>query len=301
MKNNSNKTLVVLTGPTAVGKTDLSVSIAKELGVPIISADARQFYKELKIGVASPDKHILNAVKHYFIGHLSAKDYYNASMFENQALDVLSDVFKNSDYALVTGGSGLYIDALCSGIDELPDINEEIRNEVKKFYSDNGIEGLRLKLKSIDPEFYKIVDIANPNRMIRAIEVFIMTGQKFSSLRTHTKKKRNFDIKFVILNRNREDLYHRINTRVDIMVKEGLIEEMLDVKHLREFNALNTVGYKELFFWLDNRYTLKEALEKIKTNSRRYAKRQITWFKKYSEAKWIHPDNQNEILNYICS
>jgi tRNA dimethylallyltransferase len=220
-------------------------------------------------------------------------------MYENQALAAIEDVFKYSDYALVTGGSGLYIDAICQGIDDLPDINDSIRNEIKTFYKNNGIQGLRLKLKSIDPEFYNLVDLANPNRMIRAIEVFLATGQKFSSLRKNTLKSRNFNTKVVILNRERSELNSRINDRVDLMLNEGLIEEFLYLRKYRALNALNTVGYKELFNWIDNRTDLKTAIEKIKTNSRRYAKRQITWFKKYNEAAWFHPENIDDIINYI--
>ncbi len=299
MKKNSEKTLIVLTGPTAVGKTDLSIQIAQMLGTHIISADSRQFYNDLKIGVATPSQNQLQIVKHYFIGHLSIGDYYNVSMFENQALKVLDSIFENSDFAIVTGGSGLYLDALCYGIDDLPDVNEEVRNELKLFYKDNGIQGLRLKLKSIDPEFYQEVDIANPNRMMRAIEVFLITGEKFSALRKKTSKKRNFKTKMIILERERTEIFNRINSRVDVMIQQGLIEEALSVIKFRNTNALNTVGYKEIYEWIDNKCSLVQAIEKIKTNTRRYAKRQITWFKKYADAKWINPDDFEAIKFFI--
>ncbi len=299
MKINSEKTLVILTGPTAVGKTDLSIQLAQKLKTPIISFDARQFYKELNIGVAAPSEEQLEKVKHYFIGHLSAKDYYNVSMFENQAIDVLNKVFEKSDYAIASGGSGLYADVLCQGIDDLPDIPDSIRNEVHHFYKENGIEALRFKLKNIDPDYYYEVDVANPNRMMRAIETYLTTGKRYSEMRKQNVKKRDFRIKRIVLNRERDELFERINRRVDIMIQNGLIEEALSLIKLRHFNALNTVGYKELFMWIDNTYSLHEAVEKIKTNSRRYAKRQITWFKKYDDALWINPDNQNEIFDFI--
>ncbi|MFO8068061.1 MAG: tRNA (adenosine(37)-N6)-dimethylallyltransferase MiaA [Bacteroidales bacterium] len=299
MKTDSKKTLVILTGPTAVGKTDLSIEIAKNLNTPVISFDARQFYKELKIGVATPSDEQLRAVKHYFIGHLSVADYYNVSMFEKQALNVMDKIFESSDYAIATGGSGLYMDVLCYGIDDLPDVSESIRKDVLDFYEENGIEGLRFKLKNIDPEYYYEADIANPKRMMRAIETYLSTGLRYSELRKKQQKQRDFKIKKVILNRERTELFSRINLRVDKMIEEGLVEEALDMIKFRNYNALNTVGYKEIYSWIDNTYSLADAIEKIKTNSRRYAKRQITWFKKYNDAKWFHPDNYNEIINFI--
>lgn len=300
-RNNSDKTLVVLTGPTAVGKTSLSLDIALQLGTQIISADARQFFRELQIGTAAPTSEQLNAVQHHLVGHLSVKDYYNVSMFEIQALQVLDEIFDKSDYAVVTGGSGLYIDSLCYGIDNLPDADAGIREHVKHFYSTKGLDALRLWLKNTDPVFYQQVDLANPNRIMRAIEVFLMSGKKFSDLRTSKAAKRPFRIKKIILNIDRDLLYQRINSRVDHMIQSGLVEEALMFFNQRNLNALNTVGYKEIFAWLANEWPLSMAIEKIKTNTRRYAKRQLTWFRGYEDAKWFSPEQQNEILEYIKS
>ncbi len=294
-----DKTLIVLTGPTAVGKTDLSVDIAHELNTEILSADARQFYRELKIGTAAPEDFHLQKIKHHFVGHLSIFDYYNVSLFEQQALKVLETVFQKTDYAVLTGGSGLYIDTLCHGIDQLPDAEPEVRQRIKQVHAKEGIDGLRQWIKKIDPAYYRQVDLANPNRIKRGIEVFLSTGTPFSELRKKQYKERPFQIKRVIINREREELFSRINRRVDLMVEQGLIEEAIGLFRYRHLNALNTVGYKELFSWISNCWYLKTALEKIKTNSRRYAKRQLTWFKRYEDARWFHPDDKKEIMDYI--
>ncbi len=298
-ESNKDKTLVVITGPTAVGKTETSIHIAEKLQTEIISADARQFYRELNIGTAAPTPENHKRVKHHFAGHLSIYDYYNASIFEKQALKVLHEIFEKSDYAVLTGGSGLYIDTLCHGIDDIPDADQHIRKKVKDIYWNEGLKGLRMLLKKYDPEFYTEVDIANPNRMMRGLEVFFATGQKYSQMRQKTRIEREFKIKRIILNRPRKELFERINLRTNQMVQSGLIEEALRFFPYRHLNALNTVGYKELFSWMRNDWDLPAALEKIKTNTRRYAKRQLTWFKRYDDAVWFLPYEENAILNYI--
>ncbi len=300
-ENSDRKTLVILTGPTAVGKTETSISIARQLGAEIISADARQFYRELTIGTAAPTPEELNLVKHHLVGHLSIHDYYNASHFEQQAIEIADRLWKKSDYVVVTGGSGLYIDALCFGIDPMPDVPGQIRAEVKILYQLKGLEGLRDELKNCDPGYFAIVDQSNPNRMMRGIEMFRATGKPFSMWRSNSTTERPFNIKTIVLNRPRAELALRIGQRTSAMVQQGLIEEALAYYPHRHLNALNTVGFKELFDWLANRYDLATALEKIATNTRRYAKRQITWFKKYEDAKWFLPAETNQILQFIRS
>lgn len=294
-----NKCLLVLTGPTAVGKTDLSLEIARTLNAEILSADARQFYKELQIGTAAPSKQILEAVKHHFVGHLSVQDYYNVAMFEQQALQLLQKLFQTSDYALLVGGSGLYIDTLCYGIDELPDPEPIVRLEIDNLYEKEGLSGLRKLLKQLDPDYYSSVDPANHKRIMRALEVCLATGKTFTELRTSNQKQRPFLIKKVVLNRPRQELFSRINQRVVEMIQAGLIEETISLHNMRHLNALNTVGYKELFFWLSNKWTLKTAIEKIKTSTRRYAKRQLTWFRRYEDAAFFHPSEKDKILDYL--
>lgn len=298
-KTNSDKTLVVLTGPTGVGKTSLSIKLAGHLQTEIVSADARQFYRELRIGTAAPSPEEMAAVKHHFVGHLSIHDDYNVSRYEQEALETIDQLFQDHSFVVVTGGSGLYIDALCRGFDDLPGAEPAIREQVDQVYRREGIDSLRLWLKQIDPEFYLRVDLANPNRMKRAIEIFLQSGQKFSSLRTNTPRTRPFKIKKIILDRPREILFDRINQRVEEMVTEGLIEEALYFFRFRHLNALNTVGYKELFAWLSGEYPLHEAITRIKTNSRRFAKRQVTWFRRYPEARWMDPDDLDAILDYV--
>ena len=298
-ENHKNKTLVVITGPTAVGKTHTSIEVARALGTTIISADARQFYEEIQIGTAAPTPEEMKQVKHHLAGHLSIFDYYNVSLFEKQALDLLAGLFVNHDYVVVSGGSGLYIDALCEGIDDFPDIDPQVRKRVQQEYVEKGLEGLRSWLKMIDPAYFQEVDIANPNRMMRGIEIFLQTGNRFSQLRKRATIQRPFAIKKVILNRPRQELFHRINQRTGVMLQEGIVEEALAFFRYRHLNALNTVGYKELFDWLANRTSLHQAVENIRTNTRRYAKRQLTWFKKYHDAKWFLPHETNAILRYI--
>ena len=297
--NYKDKSLIVITGPTAVGKTETCIRIARELQTKIVSADARQFYKELKIGTAAPTSSELARAKHYLTGHISISDYYNVSIFEQQALKALDEIFKKSDFAILTGGSGLYIDTLCKGIDAMPDAIPDVRERVKKIYKNEGLEGLRNLLRKVDTEYFDEVDTANPNRMMRGLEVFYSTGEKFSDLRKKTSIQRLFRIKKIILNRPRHELNERINLRTNLMVQRGLIEEAVEFFPVRHLNALNTVGYKELFAWIQNQWSLDTAIEKIRTHTRRYAKRQLTWFKRYDDAEWFLPEEENQILRYI--
>jgi tRNA dimethylallyltransferase len=299
MKKNQNKTLIVITGQTAVGKTEFSIRLARHLHTEIVSADARQFYKELIIGTAAPDNQELSRVKHHLIGHLSIVDYYNVSLFEQHALTIINDLFKKSEYVVLTGGSGLYIDTLCKGIDILPPVDYQVRKEVNKVFELDGISGLRNWLKGVDPAYYQVVDLANPKRMMRGLEVFLQTGIPYSEHRKHKPAVRPFNIKRVVLFRQRDELFTRINSRVLKMVHDGLIEECLAMFKYRQLNALNTVGYKELYAWLSNEWPLNLAIEKIQTNSRRFAKRQLTWFKRYHDAKWFHPDDFDGILQFV--
>ncbi|MDP4266736.1 MAG: tRNA (adenosine(37)-N6)-dimethylallyltransferase MiaA [Bacteroidota bacterium] len=301
MPDTAKKKLIVICGPTAVGKTSLSIKLAKYFNTEILSADSRQFYSELKIGTAPPSKCELDEVKHHFIGSLSIKDYYNVAQFEIDGLRVLDEIFLNHDYAILVGGSGLYINALCNGIDELPDPDDSLRNSLKSDYNEKGLDFLKDRLFALDPEYYNKVDLSNPNRVIRAIEVCMKTGNSYTSLRTSTIKKRDFQIIKIGLNIERSILYNIINERVDRMFEAGLIEEAKNLYSLLGLNALKTVGYTELFDYFENKYSLEEAIEKIKTNSRRYAKRQLTWFRKDTSITWFHPENINEIIEYIHS
>jgi tRNA dimethylallyltransferase len=302
MPNNTKNCLIVIVGPTGIGKTSLSIELAKKLNTEIISADSRQFYKELKIGTATPSEKQLNTVKHHFINNLSVKDYYNVSMFEEQAINVLKKIFINHRYAIMVGGSGLYINAVCDGIDILPNPDQTIREKIKNIYEEKGINELQKQLKTLDPEYFSVVDTNNPKRLMRAIEVCLQTGEKYSSLRTNKSKTRNFKIIKIGLICNRKELYSVINKRVDMMLKQGLINEAKNLYNLNDYkkiNALNTVGYKEIFAHLDNKTNIKQAIENIKTNTRRYAKRQLTWFKKDISITWFHPDEKQKITDFI--
>lgn len=294
-----NKCLVVIAGPTAVGKTDLSISLAQKLNAAIVSSDARQFYREISIGTAAPSPNVLKAVPHYLIGHLSIFDYYNVSMFEKQALHTIEALFQHSDFALLVGGSGLYIDTLCHGIDEMPDPDPSIRKKVQELYENLGLTGIRQWLNRVDPKYHAEVDPANHKRILRALEIYLASGKPFSEFRTSKQTERPFKIVKILVNRPRQELFQRINARVVTMIKHGLIEEMLQLYPHRNLNALNTVGYKELFCWMSGRYPLYTAIEKIKTNTRRYAKRQLTWFNKSADYKTFEPQEVQKILDYI--
>lgn len=296
-----NKCLIVIAGPTAVGKTDLSIRLAQKLNASIVSSDARQFYREIPIGTAAPSLNVREAVPHYLIGHLSIFDYYNVSMFEQQALNTIEALFRHSDFVLLVGGSGLYIDTLCHGIDDMPDPDLSIRKKVLEVYENSGLTGIRQWLKVADPKYHAEVDPANHKRILRALEVYLASGKPFSEFRSSGRKERPFNIVKVLVNRPRNELFKRINERVDAMIGDGLIEEMLRLYPHRNLNALNTVGYKEMFCWMAGKHALHDAIEKIKTNTRRYAKRQLTWFNKSGDYKTFEPHEEQEILKYVTA
>ena len=294
-----DKTLIVITGPTAVGKTDLCMEIARRFDIPIINADSRQLFRELRIGTASPTPEQLAKVRHYFVGTLSIGDYYSASMYEQDVMTLLGQLFKTSDYALLSGGSMMYIDAVCNGIDDIPTVDEKTRTLMKRRLAEEGLEKLVEELKRIDPEHYEVVDRQNPRRVIHALEICHMTGQTYTSFRKAEKKLRPFEIIKIGLNREREELYDRINRRVDSMMEQGLLKEAEEMLPYRQVNALNTVGYKELFSYFDGTWELDEAVKRIKGNTRRYARKQLTWFKRDQQMRWFHPDEQEQIMKYI--
>ena len=275
------------------------MDLAKHFNTPIINADSRQIYRELKIGTARPSNKQMSEVKHYFVGTLGMDDYYSASLYEQQVLALLDDIFKTSDYALLSGGSMMYIDAVCNGIDDIPTVDDETRTTLKKRLLMEGLGSLCEELRQRDPEYYEIVDKQNPRRVVHALEICVMTGKPYSSFRKQEKKARPFRIVKIGLTRPREELYKRINRRVDKMMKEGLFEEAQQMYPKRELNALNTVGYKEMFEYMKGKWTLHEAVERIKGNTRRYARKQLTWYKKDEQIRWFHPDDKEEIISYI--
>lgn len=293
------KTLIVITGPTAVGKTDLCLDIAKYFGIPIINADSRQIYREIKIGTAAPTEEQLRQVRHYLVGTQALTDYYSASIYEQEVMSLLDTLFQTSDYALLSGGSMMYIDALCNGIDDIPTVDDETRNTLKRRLAEEGLESLCEQLRVLDPEHYEIVDKKNPRRVVHALEICLMTGRTYTSFRTNEHKERPFNIIKIGLTRDREIIYERINRRVDIMMEQGFLDEARSVYALRHLNALNTVGYKELFAYLDGTWSLDEAIERIKGNTRRYARKQLTWYKKDPLVTWFSPDDKQLILNHI--
>lgn len=296
-----DKTLIVVTGPTAVGKTALCLDIARHFDIPIINADSRQIYKELSIGTARPTDEEMRQVRHYFVGTLGLEDYYSASIFEQQVLALLDVLFMKHDYALMAGGSMMYIDAVCNGIDDIPTIDEKTRETMKRRLAEEGLEKLCDELQRLDPDYYAIVDRQNPKRVVHALEICLMTGRTYTSFRKHETKQRPFRIVKIGLNREREELYGRINRRVDQMMEQGLLKEAADMYPRKDLNALNTVGYKELFDYFDGRWPLEEAVERIKGNTRRYARKQLTWYKKDQQIRWFHPDNKKDIINYILT
>ncbi len=291
------KTLIVITGPTAVGKTALTLELAQYFAIPVMNADSRQIFRELKIGTAAPTDEQLRQVKHYFVGTKSIDDYYNASMFEQEVLQLLEE--SPSAIHILSGGSMMYIDAVCNGIDDIPTIRDDIREEMKRRYREEGLDALCEDLKRMDPEHYEVVDRQNYRRVIHALEICYQTGRTYTSFRKQKKKQRPFHIVKIGLNREREELYQRINSRVDNMMEQGLLKEAERFYNKRMTNALNTVGYKELFDYMDGRWSLEEAVERIKGNTRRYARKQLTWFKRDENMRWFHPDEKQEILNYI--
>ena len=293
----SDNTLVVITGPTAVGKTALTIELARHYHTPVINADSRQIYRELRIGTAAPSEEQLQQAKHYFVGNKSIHDYYNASMYEQDVLEILKE--EPSDTNILSGGSMMYIDAVCNGIDDIPTVREDIREEMKRRYEEEGLEALCEDLRRLDPEHYAIVDRQNYRRVIHALEICYQTGRTYTSFRTQSKKERPFRIVKIGLNRDRDELYNRINARVDAMMEQGLLHEAESLYDQRQLNALNTVGYKEMFDYMDGRWSLDEAVERMKGNTRRYARKQLTWFKRDEEVRWFHPDQIDEMLKYI--
>jgi len=299
MNMSTTKKLIVLLGPTASGKTSLSIEIAQKLNTEILSCDSRQFYKELKIGAAPPSKEELAIVNHHFVQHLSINENYSIGQFEKDAIKKITELFKAHNYLLLVGGSGLYIDAICNGIDNIPNISNNVREKINNEYEKNGITWLQEKIKKIDPEFYKSSDINNPQRLKRCYEVFHQTGKRFSTFHKKEKKKRNFEIIKIGIKTDREQLYKKINSRVDKMIKNGLVNEAELLRKFSKKNALNTVGYKELFNYFDQNIELDIAIEEIKKNTRRLAKRQLTWFRKDKNINWYLKSEKNEIIEAI--
>ena len=293
--------LIVLVGPTCVGKTDLSIQIARHFGCEIISADSRQFFREMKIGTAVPSDSHLAEVKHYFIRFLSVKDYYSVSLFERDVLKVLPGLFDRNNIALMTGGSGMYIDSVCHGIDDIPDVDPLVRDKYIKKYQDEGITGLRLALKLLDPEHYKKVDLKNSKRLIRALEICETTGRPYSTFLTKRKRERDFRVIKIGIERPREELYNRINQRVDEMIMTGLEKEARSLFRMSDLNALNSVGYKEFFYYFEGKITKEKAVDLIKRNTRRYAKRQMTWWGKDKDIVWFGAESVGGIISYLES
>lgn len=295
-----NKKLIVIVGPTGVGKTELCLQIAEHLNIPIVNADSRQIFSEIPIGTAAPTPEQQQRVKHYFVGNHHLDDYYSASLFEEDVMQLLTDnIFNTSDVALMSGGSMMYIDAVCNGIDDIPTIDDNTREWMKQRLETEGLPRLVEELKLLDPEHWKIVDRNNPRRVVHALEICHMTGKTYTSFRQNAKKQRPFDIIKIGLNRDREELYNRINARVLQMFDEGLVDEALAVYDKRGLNSLNTVGYKETFEYLDGFITIDQCIFNIQSNSRRYCRKQQTWFKRDKNIMWFHPDNIKEIINYI--
>lgn len=295
------KTLIVIVGPTGVGKTALCLEVAERLGTFIINADSRQIFRDIPIGTAAPTAEEQKRVKHFFVGKLHINDYYNASMFENDVIKLLDKLFGEKDNIIMSGGSMMYVDAVCNGIDDIPSVNENIRQQVKSLYEADGLDIIKEKLKKLDPEYFEIVDKNNPKRVIHALEICLSTGKTYTSFRTNTKKERNFRIIKIGLNRDRDELYSRIDKRVDLMIENGLMEEAKQMYPHKELNSLNTVGYKELFNYFDGKCTLDEAIFKIKSNTHKYCRKQLTWFKRDKDIHWFNPDNVEEIIKYIYS
>lgn len=293
--------LLVLLGPTGIGKTDISIDIAVQFGTEIISCDSRQFYREMSIGTAIPSEVQLKNINHHFIKFLSVKDYYSASLFERDVLNLLPELFIKNKIVLMAGGSGMYIDAVCNGIDDIPDVDPSIREKYTRKYKEEGLESLRVCLKLLDPEHYNNVDLRNYKRIIRALEICETTGLPYSTFLNKEKRERDFGIIKIGLERSRDELYERINKRVDRMIRLGLEEEARGLRESKNLNALNTVGYKEFFDFFEGKISKDKAVELIKRNSRRYAKRQMTWWAKDKDIRWFHPEKKQEIIDYLVA
>ena len=294
-----NKTLLIIAGPTAVGKTDLCINLAKKFNTNIISADSRQFYREINIGTAKPSKEQLTEAKHYFIDTLSIHEDYDVGKFETDALALLETLFEHQSLVIMTGGSGLYLDAVARGFDAIPAVDKSVRAALNALYEQEGLSVIQDRLRDLDPDYYATVDPHNPQRLIRALEVCLGTGKPYSSFRKKRTIPRSFDIIKIALERDREELYQRIDLRMDQMIAEGLFEEAAALYPYRSHNALQTVGYKEIFGYLDGEYDKQEAIRLLKRNSRRYAKRQMTWFRKDADYHWFHPSQTQEIIDFV--
>lgn len=294
-----NKTLIIITGPTGVGKTEATLRIAEHFNVPVINADSRQIFSEIPIGTAAPTTQQQRRVPHYFVGNHHLEDYYSASLYEQDVLNLINS--QDTSISLLSGGSMMYIDAVCKGIDDIPTIRPEIREEMMQRLELEGLEEMCNLLRKLDPEHWEIVDRKNPRRVLHALEICIQTGKTYTSFRSNTTKERPFNIIKIGLNRDRNELYDRINQRVLNMIDEGMIKEALSVYPKRTLNSLNTVGYKEMFEYLDGLTTLDEAIFKIQSNTRKYARKQLTWYKKDDDLQWFNPDNVEEILKYIST
>lgn len=292
-------TLVVLLGPTGVGKTELSLQLAGLLHSPVLNADSRQMYRDIPIGTAAPAQEVLSKVRHYFVGTLALEDYYSAARFESESLQLLDSLFKTHEAVLMSGGSMMYIDAVCKGIDDIPTVDADMRHMMMEKYEKEGLERLQAELKVLDPQYAKIVDLKNPRRVIHALEICYMTGKTYTSFRTRAAKKRPFNILKIGLQRDREELYARINQRVDDMMADGLIREAESVYPFRNLNSLNTVGFKELFNYFDGVWPLDLAVEKIKRSTRIYSRKQMTWFKHDNDIHWFHPDDKPGIIRLL--
>ncbi len=295
----SKPTLLVLSGPTGVGKTNISLQLAEHFKCPIISSDSRQFYRELKIGTAAPSDEQLNRVKHYFIGSHSIFDEYNAGQYEQDVIDLLEKLFQKHNVVMLVGGSMMYIDAVCNGMDDIPTVDDETRDFWQKKFNENGLEFIQNELLKLDPVHYNQVDLQNPKRIMHALEICSITGKPYSEFRTGQKKVRDFKILKIGLNRPRPELYERINLRVDEMMKDGLLEEAKQFYEFRKLNTLNTVGYKEFYEYMSGNWTIEFAVGMIKQDSRRYAKRQLTWFNRDKEINWFHPDDSEQIIEFV--
>ncbi len=294
------KHLIIILGPTAVGKTSLAINLAKHFKTEIVSADSRQFYREITIGTARPSPEELAQATHHLIGMLSISDYYNVFRFETEVISLLKNLFSTHHVVIMAGGSGLYIDAICNGIDHIPDTDEDLRNDLNNILLHQGIQPLRDRLKLLDSQAYQNIDLANPMRIIRALEVCLTTGRTYSSFLHNVSPHRPFNIIKVGLKRERKELYDRINHRVDEMIAKGLAEEARSLYQYRNYNSLQTVGYRELFEYFDGNYSMEKAIEKIKTNTRRYAKKQMTWFARDKDIHWFSPEDYENILSFIA-